>query len=263
MNTMQNAEQFQSQLHLYVSTYSPDYWPLWLMALGILLVLMLGVLALHSLLRYKFANKVASEHSEHEEKVYLYSRAVRFWHWSNALLFILLLTSGLANHFALVSPNVTASFVSLHTLCGYLLTACWIGFVLINLFSSNGRHYVIKPQGWFGRALIQTRFYLFGIIKGEDHPFHATAQSKFNPLQQVAYLGVMYALVPLLLISGFLALNPQWLSTFPTLKFYMLQFHFFLAIISLFFIVGHVYLCTTGKTATQTFKSMIDGYHRH
>lgn len=44
---------------------------------------------------------------------------------------------------------------------------------------------------------------------GEEHPFPATTQSKFNPLQQVAYVGVMYGLLPLLLLTGLLCLYPQ------------------------------------------------------
>ncbi len=35
-----------------------------------------------------------------------------------------------------------------------------------------------------------------GIMQGEEQPFPATTQSKFNPLQQVAYVGVMYGLLP-------------------------------------------------------------------
>lgn len=260
MSTMPNAEQFQSQLHLYVTTYSPNHWPVWLMLAGMAMVAMLAVLAMHALLRAKFAKKQASDH---EEKVYLYSKAVRFWHWSNALLFLLLLTSGLVNHFALTSAGTMATLVSLHKICGYLLIVAWLGFVLINLFGGNGHHYIIKPKGYIDRAIKQVNFYLFGIIKGEDHPFPATEQSKFNPLQQVAYLGVMYCLVPLLLITGLLILNPDWLGALSNYRHWLLQSHFFLAIVSVFFIVGHIYLCTTGRTPTQTFKSMVDGYHRH
>lgn len=51
-------------------------------------------------------------------------------------------------------------------------------------------------------------FYLFGIMQGESHPFPASPRSKFNPLQQAAYVGVMYGLLPLLLISGLLSLYP-------------------------------------------------------
>ncbi|VDZ78165.1 thiosulfate reductase cytochrome b subunit [Salmonella bongori] len=40
-------------------------------------------------------------------------------------------------------------------------------------------------------------------MKGEGHPYTATEQNKFNPLQQLAYLAIMYALVPLLMITWF------------------------------------------------------------
>lgn len=258
MNSMANAQQFQSGLAQYISVYSPDYWPVWLTLAGILFVGMLLVLALHAFLRLAFRRKSTQVHEE--EKVYLYSKAVRYWHWSNATLFILLLATGLTNHFALASASVTSTLVALHHLCGYLLIVVWFGFVLINLFAGNGHHYRIKPQGWMGRAMKQAKFYLVDIIKGEDHPFAATEQSKFNPLQQVAYLGIMYGLLPLLIITGLMTLNPTW---FPTIRHSILQLHLFFAVIGLFFVFAHLYLCTTGRTFTQTFKSMIDGYHRH
>lgn len=261
MNIMPNAEQFQSQLYQYVYLYTPDYWPIWLILAGVAFVGMLGVLALHGFLRYRFA---APHAAGHEEKVYLYSRAVRLWHWSNALLFILLLASGFINHFALPGAHDTALLVSLHSLCGYLLLVCWLAFVLINLLGGNGHHYVIERQGWGQRAFLQVRFYLYGIIKGEDHPFPATPRAKFNPLQQVAYLGVMYSLVPLLLLSGVVLHNPLWLPAgWVLVKAWLLPLHFMLAVLSVFFICGHLYLCTTGRTPTQTFRSMVDGYHRH
>ncbi|GKX50094.1 thiosulfate reductase cytochrome B subunit [Budvicia aquatica] len=256
-----NAEQFQSQLHLYVPTYSVDYWPVWLLLAGLAIVGMLLVLALHAFLRGRLATNKPADHGE---KVYLYSKGIRLWHWSNALLFILLLGSGLINHFALLSPPVTASFVAVHKVCGFLLLACWICFVLINAFGGNGHHYLIKRQGWIGRASRQVNFYLFGIMKGEEHPFPATQQSKFNPLQQVAYLGVMYALLPLLLATGLLSLYPEVIGQWAVgIRYWTLQLHFALAVISIFFIFGHLYLCTTGRTPTETFKCMIDGYHRH
>ncbi|MGS9121301.1 thiosulfate reductase cytochrome B subunit, partial [Salmonella enterica subsp. enterica serovar Infantis] len=82
------------------------------------------------------------------------------------------------------------------------LLAIWEVFVLINLTTCNGRHYLVNFSGLVKRCIRQTRFYLFGIMKGEAHPFAATEPNKFNPLQQLAYLEIMYALVPLLIING-------------------------------------------------------------
>ncbi|MGL4668268.1 MAG: thiosulfate reductase cytochrome B subunit [Saezia sp.] len=253
---IENTAQFQSELSNYVVTGSPEYWPVWLILAGLCFVGMLGVLILHFMLRASFAKKsVATQ----EHKVYLYSKAIRLWHWCNALLFIMLLGSGLMNHFGCVSPLAMTSLVAWHKVCGYLLIVCWFGFLVVNLLGGNGHHYCIKTQGWSGRAFKQVKFYTVDIIKGADHPFPATQECKFNPLQQVAYLGVMFGLVPLLILTGVLSLNPEWLLGF---KRWILTAHFMLAMIALFFIVGHIYLCTTGRTTTQTFKSMIDGYHR-
>ncbi len=167
--------------------YTPDYWPVWLIAAGLIIVAMIAILVLHGFLRYALAPKQSGHYEE--ERVYLYSKAIRFWHWGNALLFILLLISGLLGHFSI--GNVP-SMVLLHKICGFILIAFWIGFVVINLTTNNGVHYKVRPQGLIGRCIKQARFYLYGIMKGEPHPFAATATDKFNPLQQLAYLGVMF-----------------------------------------------------------------------
>jgi len=261
MNASQNAEQLHSRLANYVPLFSPEYWPVWLVIAGLLLVAMWLVLALHAWLRFRSAGKAAAGEGE---KVYLYPKAVRLWHWSNALLFLLLLGSGLINHFSLVSPPVMKSLLTVHEICGFLLLACWLAFVLINALGGNGHHYIIQRQGWVARAMKQTRFYLFGIMQGQTHPFPATPRAKFNPLQQAAYVGVMYGLLPLLLLSGLLSLYPQASGDlFPGVRYWLLQAHFALAIVSLFFICGHLYLCTTGRTPGETFRCMVDGYHRH
>ena len=126
--------------------YAPDYWPLWLIYAGVVVVLMIAGLVTHALLRRMLAPKTTAG-EEHRD--YLYSLAVRRWHWGNALLFILLLLSGLFGHFS-VGP--VALMVQIHTWCGFALLAFWIGFVLINATSGNGCHYrgdsrVINPQG--------------------------------------------------------------------------------------------------------------------
>lgn len=233
--------------------YTPDYWPVWLMIAGLIVVAVFAVLAFHGLLRYWLTPKTAGLE---EEKTYLYSKSVRFWHWGNALLFVMLLISGFFGHF---SNGKISLLITLHQLCGYLLIIFWIGFVLINLFSDNGVHYRIQPRGLIGRCIRQVRFYLFGIMKGEPHPFAASEKSKFNPIQQLAYLAVMYGMVPLLLITGLLCLYPEIIGY----GYWMLKVHLALSVIAVMFMLVHLYLCTTGDTISQTFWSMVDGYHRH
>lgn len=165
MNPSQHAEQFQSQLANYVPQFTPEFWPVWLIIAGVLLFGMWLVLGLHALLRARGVKKSVTDYGE---KIYLYCKAVRLWHWSNALLFVLLLASGLINHFALVGATAVKSLVAVHEVCGFLLLACWLGFVLINAVGGNGHHYCIRRQGWLERAAKQTRFYLFGIMQGKN-----------------------------------------------------------------------------------------------
>lgn len=96
--------------------YAPDYWPLWLIYAGVVIVLMIAGLVMHALLRRMLAPKTATG-EEHRD--YLYSLAVRRWHWGNALLFILLLLSGLFGHFS-VGP--VALMVQVHTGAA---SPCW------------------------------------------------------------------------------------------------------------------------------------------
>ena len=106
--------------------------------------------------------------TDHSERIYLYSKAVRLWHWSNALLFVLLLASGLINHFALVGATAVKSLVAVHEVCGFLLLACWLGFVLINAVGGNGHHYRIRRQGWLDRAAKQRDFICLALCRGKN-----------------------------------------------------------------------------------------------
>ncbi|HHU2929360.1 TPA: thiosulfate reductase cytochrome B subunit, partial [Escherichia coli] len=62
MNPSQHAEQFQSQLANYVPQFTPQFWPVWLIIAGLLLVGMWLVLGLHALLRARGVKKSATDH---------------------------------------------------------------------------------------------------------------------------------------------------------------------------------------------------------
>jgi thiosulfate reductase cytochrome b subunit len=124
----------------------------------------------------------------------------------------------------------------------------------MGILTDNIKHYVIKFGGIIGRIWKQVLYYIYGILKGAPHPFAVTAENKFNPIQQVSYIGVMFALVPLILISGVLALYAQ--------SAWALVVHSALGILGLIFIFVHVYMCTTGDKPSYLIKVMFDGYHR-
>ena len=110
----------------------------------------------------------------------------------------------------------------------------------------------------------QFRFYVYGVFKKEDPPYPVTKKRKFNPLQLVSYVGAMYILMPLVIISGLALLFPEIIVTdvFGWSGIHLTDLLHIIAgfMLSLFMII-HIYFCTFGHTVTSNFKGMIDGYH--
>lgn len=111
----------------------------------------------------------------------------------------------------------------------------------------------------------QTRFYLYGIFRGDPHPEHATEAAKFNVLQQIGYITVMFLCLPLLLVTGLLmmypAYTPEYIFSLPG-KQIVAYLHYALAVVMVAFIAVHLYLCSTGDTPGALLKGMLDGFHR-
>lgn len=138
------------------------------------------------------------------KKLYLYPLWLRIWHWTNATLYIVLILTSISMHYPSpdnpLIPFKTARLI--HNTAGILLVFMYLDFLIGNIFTWNGKHYIPNFRGLFQRIYLQTRFYLFGIFKGEPHPFEADENSKFNPLQQITYITIMFVFMPLLIISG-------------------------------------------------------------
>jgi thiosulfate reductase cytochrome b subunit len=198
--------------------------------------------------------------------IYLYPLWLRLWHWLNAVLFILLMVTGASMHFAgtpwLLSFDTA---VPLHNISGMLLTISWVVFVLGNLFTSNGRHYQVRFRGFFQRLFTQMGYYGYGIFHNAPHPFHVTEEMKLNTLQQISYIGVMYALMPLLIISGWSFLYsvylPETLFGIGTVWLIAMA-HLTLAYFLVLFLLVHMYIITTGETLTTNLRAMLSGWHR-
>jgi thiosulfate reductase cytochrome b subunit len=104
---------------------------------------------------------------------------------------------------------------------------------------------------------------MYGIFKGEPHPYETDARHKLNPLQKFTYLALLNVLLPYQIVTGVL----MWGATrWPTLferagglrvlgPAHTLGAYLFLA-----FLIGHIYLATTGHTPWSLFRAMITGY---
>ncbi len=200
------------------------------------------------------------------ERIYLYPVWVRMWHGLNALLCLLLIVTGISMQYSNPEyPLIQFEMaVHIHDVCGIILSANYLFFVLGNIFTPNSRFYKTRFSEIFKDTVTQFKFYIGGLFRGDNVPFPVNKDRKFNPLQKVSYLVIMFFFVPIIIISG-------WGLFFPSLYMYgdggvkMFQFTDLIHIIGGFivsvFLIIHVYFCTLGKTPTSAFKSMMNGWH--
>ena len=199
-------------------------------------------------------------------KIYLYPVWLRLWHWLNALLFVVLIVSGLSLHYADPQNSLIPFDVGVisHNIAGILLTLNYLIFFIGSLLGGNVKHYIPKFKGFFKRLFIQARFYVLGIFIGEPHPFKTSTENKFNPMQQIAYVSIMFFMIPVVIISGWALMFPEYApdkifgmgGVWP-----MALLHTIVGFMLSMFMVGHIYLATTGDTIGELFKSMITGWH--
>jgi len=200
------------------------------------------------------------------EKLYLYPVWTRIWHWTNALLFILLILTGLSMQYVGMK-NIFMRFdlaVSLHNIGGVVLTLAFLYFVIANLITKNQKYYSCHISGCVLRARKQLMYYLFGVFKKEEAPFPINKDRKFNPLQKVTYVAAMYILMPILIISGLALLYPEVIifNIFGISGIHLTDLvHVSSGFLLSIFMIIHIYFCTFGKTAFSNFKGMINGYH--
>ncbi len=197
--------------------------------------------------------------------LYLYPGWVRAWHWINALLFLALILSGASMHFS--GAGWLLDFETarpVHNVSGILLTLFWVWFLVGNLATDNGRHYRIRFRGLPNRILEQSRYYAVGIFRNAPHPFHPSESEKLNELQKLTYLGAMYGLMPILIVSGWafllMAFLPKTLFGIGSV-WVVAMTHLTVAYLLVLFLLTHLYVITTGDTVLQNLRAMITGWH--
>jgi thiosulfate reductase cytochrome b subunit len=202
------------------------------------------------------------------DRIYLLPVWIRLWHWANALLIITLAITGISLHFADPKlPLVEFSLAArIHDVAGIALVALYAFFVVANIVSGNWWQYVPKPPGVLERCKVQARWYLIGIFKGEPHPYRVSEEANFNAMQAITYWVMMYLVMPLMLITGVLFLYPEFAPD----RFFgfdgllpIAMLHYLTGAVIIMFMISHMYLGTTGKTATSMFKTMVTGWYEH
>jgi thiosulfate reductase cytochrome b subunit len=201
------------------------------------------------------------------KKIYLHPLPIRFWHWVNAFGFIILIVTGVQIRFGnilhLFSFNTA---VKVHSWLGFILLANYFIWLLYYLLTLKIKIYIppiSHPMEFTKKALIQAKFYGWGIMVGDENPHHSTPDNKFNPMQQVSYLMIMAALIPVQIITGLFLWDPNLFGKYIGLiggiqvadMIHVLLFIFFSA-----FIIVHFYLATLGHTTWAHIIAMFTGY---
>jgi thiosulfate reductase cytochrome b subunit len=195
---------------------------------------------------------------------YHYPVWVRLWHLVNAILCILLIITGLMIFLhdpVAGTADVAAGRSRLHNVSGIILTVSYLGFFAGNLSTENGNHYRTRLRGSFSRFLKQVRHYIYRQFRGEEAPFPVDSERKFNPVQKGTYAGVMYLVVPFLIITGALMMHSdpaERLSSGFDIYTILDILHIVLAVIVTVFLLVHLFISITGRH----LMSIVSGWSR-
>ncbi len=198
--------------------------------------------------------------------IYHYPVFIRIWHGVNALLFLVLILTGLSMQYSNPDyPFIPFDIsVKMHNISGIILSFNYLIFFLGNLFTRNGKHYRLEWKGLGGRLKKQFMYYTVGIFSGEKPPFPIDAERKFNPLQKFSYVLAMYLGVPLLILTGWGLLFPELVihRMFGTSGILVTDIvHVILGFVLSLFMLVHIYFCTIGLKPISNFRSIITGWH--
>ena len=191
-------------------------------------------------------------------RIYVFKWFERFWHWSQAALIMFMALTGFEIHGTYGLFGFQKA-VFLHTTAAWALIWLWVFAIFWHFTTGEWRHYIPTTD----KMMAMIRYYSVGIFTHAPHPFKPTQLSKHNPLQRVAYLLFKLVMAPAIWISGLLYLYynswADWGLGALDLSVVAL-IHTASAFLLLIFLVGHVYLTTTGYTIFSQIKAMITGW---
>lgn len=217
----------------------------------------------HATVRFVSVRKRGKQ-SVATKSVYMYEAYERFWHWLQTIAIVILLMTGLVIH----RPDLFGAFsfrniVTVHNVLAALLALNALVSILWHVISGEIQQYIPHPYGFIDQMIAQAKYYIQGIFNQEPHPFHKSKQRKFNPLQMVTYIGLLGVLLPLQGLTGMMMWLVQkvpsiqtWFGGLP----FLAPMHTLMAWLFASFIVGHVYLTTTGATPLEAIRGMITGW---
>jgi thiosulfate reductase cytochrome b subunit len=204
-----------------------------------------------------------------QELIYLTPTPVRIWHWLNALGIVTLCITGIQIRFPEYA-NIFGTYkaaIRLHDIAGVTVSISFILWIFYYLFIARSLVKLYVPtvddikQGLFKQAF----FYFFTYFLGEQNPHIATLESKFNAIQKMSYLFIMFLFLPLVIVSGLLLMNVAplrgWIIMIGGIKF-LVDAHYLIACSFFAFLCVHIYMATLGHTPFAHFRQMWTGWEK-
>jgi len=192
------------------------------------------------------------------QKIYIFKKFERFWHWSQAALIIFLMATAFDIHGTYTIFGFEQAVIY-HRLAAWTLVGLWVFAIFWHLATGEWRQYAPSTTN----VIAMVKYYLSGIFKNAPHPHRQTELQKHNPLQKLAYLGILAFVAPLIWTTGWLLLFWDSLEAWG-LGFLQLEWiavgHTIGAFMMLTFLIAHIYLITAGATMTSHLKAMITGW---
>ena len=193
------------------------------------------------------------------ERIYIFKRFERFWHWAQAALIMFLMLTGFEVRGAYTLFGFEQA-TSLHTMGAWSLVTLWVFAIFWHFTTGEWKQYIPTLK----KVDAMFKYYLTGIFTRAPHPFRQTTVRKHNPLQRLAYLFFWVVISPVIWVSGWLYLfYAQWgawgLDGILSLQ-WVAFFHALGAFMVLIFFIAHVYLATAGHTPLSHITAMITGW---
>jgi thiosulfate reductase cytochrome b subunit len=199
------------------------------------------------------------------KRILLHTVFERIWHVVHAVSFLVLIVTGLFIHYAdsIFDTGLVLIVNKTHHYFGLLVSLFYLLYVVYQLLSGRIKYYLPNIKTLIPDLIKQAKYYGYGIFIKAEHPFHIDEKRKFNPLQQVTYLSIMFSLVPFQIITGIILL---YAKEFPNIinlfggYYFVGVVHSFVTFFISAFMIGHLYLATTGETVSEYFNEMKTGY---
>lgn len=195
-------------------------------------------------------------------RVVMYKGFERFWHWTQAVLILILLFTGFNLH-GTYQFFTFEQAVDIHVITAWLLMGLWVFAIFWHLTTGEWKQYIPSSAN---KIMAMMKYYAIDIFLGGGHPHHKTRKEKLNPMQRMAYLSLHLVISPAIWISGLLYLFYPFWDAIGIGRWSLggvALVHTAAAFALMAFLVIHLYLAlTTSKEPLGYLKAMITGYEK-